>query len=79
MPDPSHDLSGPAGVSQSMSTTADSDPVPSPCVDVCRIDAATGLCVGCARTLDEIAAWGTLDAAAKRHIWLQLRGRQSIA
>ena len=42
--------------------------VPSPCIGVCAIDAATGLCTGCRRTLDEIAAWGTLDDAAKRAI-----------
>jgi uncharacterized protein len=42
--------------------------VPSPCTGVCRIDAATGLCAGCARTLDEIAAWSTLDDDARRAI-----------
>ena len=42
------------------------DAVPSPCINVCRIDAASGLCVGCARTLDEIAAWSSLDDAGKR-------------
>lgn len=31
--------------------------VPSPCVNVCRMDPDTGLCRGCLRTLDEIAAW----------------------
>jgi predicted Fe-S protein YdhL (DUF1289 family) len=35
--------------------------VPSPCISVCRMDAATGLCEGCFRTLDEIAAWGIGD------------------
>ncbi|HET8830586.1 MAG TPA: DUF1289 domain-containing protein, partial [Casimicrobiaceae bacterium] len=40
-------------------------PIASPCISVCRIDDATALCVGCLRTLDEIAAWGTLDNAAR--------------
>ncbi len=40
----------------------------SPCIDVCRIDVTTGLCEGCLRTIDEIAAWGTLDASARRAI-----------
>ena len=31
--------------------------VPSPCVKVCAMDEARGLCRGCARTLDEIANW----------------------
>ena len=43
--------------------------VPSPCTSVCRIEPSTGLCVGCARTLDEIAAWGVLDDAARRAVW----------
>ena len=32
--------------------------MPSPCISVCRMDAVSGLCEGCFRTLDEIAAWG---------------------
>ncbi len=51
-------------------------PVPSPCINVCRMDAASGWCEGCLRTLDEIAAWGQLDDAAKRHVLLQLRERR---
>lgn len=49
--------------------------VPSPCVSVCRMDAATGLCEGCLRTLDEIAAWSTLDDAGKRRVWQHLEQR----
>jgi uncharacterized protein len=52
-------------------------PVPSPCVNVCRIDEAAGWCAGCQRTLDEIAAWSTLDDAAKRAVWVQLERRRS--
>ena len=29
----------------------------SPCVDICEIDGATGWCVGCGRTGDEIGEW----------------------
>ncbi len=43
--------------------------VPSPCVSVCRMDAGSGLCEGCLRTIDEIAGWGRLDDVAKRRIW----------
>jgi predicted Fe-S protein YdhL (DUF1289 family) len=32
--------------------------IASPCINVCSMDAATALCVGCYRTLDEIALWG---------------------
>ncbi len=54
-------------------------PVPSPCIDVCRIDAATGVCVGCRRTLDEIAAWSRMDDAGKRAVWALLPGRVPAA
>jgi predicted Fe-S protein YdhL (DUF1289 family) len=30
---------------------------------------ATGLCEGCLRTIDEIAAWGVLDDDARRAVW----------
>ncbi|MBX3620249.1 MAG: DUF1289 domain-containing protein [Rhizobacter sp.] len=52
-------------------------PVPSPCINVCRMDAATGLCAGCLRTIDEIAAWSTLDDDAKRAVWLSVEQRQA--
>jgi predicted Fe-S protein YdhL (DUF1289 family) len=39
--------------------------VPSPCVKVCQIDAAGGLCRGCLRTLDEIARWSSMTPADK--------------
>ncbi len=53
------------------------EPVPSPCVSVCRMDAASGLCEGCLRTLDEIAAWSTMDDAAKSAVWLHI-GRRAV-
>jgi uncharacterized protein len=50
--------------------------VPSPCINVCRIDAAQGWCAGCLRTLDEIAAWSTMPDDGKRAVWLQLAQRR---
>ncbi|WP_298232775.1 DUF1289 domain-containing protein [uncultured Azohydromonas sp.] len=52
-------------------------PVGSPCTGVCRMDPATGWCLGCARTIDEIAGWSTLDDAARRAVWLRLPPRQA--
>jgi len=49
--------------------------IPSPCVSICRMDAATGLCEGCWRTLDEIAAWSALDAQGKRAVWQRIGER----
>lgn len=45
---------------------------PSPCISVCRMDAVTGRCEGCFRTLDEIAAWGMMADADKRAVWQEL-------
>lgn len=50
-------------------------PVPSPCVNVCHIEPASGLCAGCLRTLDEIGAWSQLADDAKRRVWAALPGR----
>lgn len=54
---------------------ADDAGVPSPCISVCRMHPVTGLCEGCLRTLDEIAAWSQLADADKRAVWLQLEAR----
>ncbi|HLX29328.1 MAG TPA: DUF1289 domain-containing protein [Casimicrobiaceae bacterium] len=53
--------------------------VASPCISVCRIDDATGLCVGCFRTLDEIAAWGALDDEARRVVWRAIAVRRKAS
>ena len=50
--------------------------VASPCINVCRIEAATGYCAGCLRTLAEIATWGSLDDAGKRAVLAQLAQRR---
>jgi hypothetical protein len=41
------------------------------------MDAASGVCVGCCRTLDEIAAWSVLDADAKRAVLAALPARRA--
>ena len=48
---------------------------PSPCVSVCRMDAARQYCEGCLRTLEELRAWGSSDASAQRQIWLKIKER----
>ena len=52
------------------------DCVPSPCIRVCVLDEGGRICTGCFRTLEEIASWGTLDAAAKRRILAELPARK---
>jgi hypothetical protein len=53
--------------------------VASPCISVCRMDAKTGLCEGCLRTLDEIAAWSTMADEDKRRVWALLPARRDRA
>ncbi|MBF6989082.1 MULTISPECIES: DUF1289 domain-containing protein [Cupriavidus] len=50
-------------------------PVPSPCRNVCRMDAASGYCEGCLRTIEEIAGWSSASDEDKRRIWAQLPRR----
>lgn len=47
----------------------------SPCTGVCRIDEATGWCLGCKRTLAEIADWPMLSVREKRDVLARLAGR----
>jgi uncharacterized protein len=46
----------------------------SPCVDICRLD-AKGLCIGCRRTIEEIAEWPRADEARRREILRALQQR----
>jgi prolyl-tRNA editing enzyme YbaK/EbsC (Cys-tRNA(Pro) deacylase)/predicted Fe-S protein YdhL (DUF1289 family) len=48
----------------------------SPCVNVCRMEARTGWCEGCWRTIDEIAAWSRLSDAERESVWVALPGRR---
>lgn len=51
--------------------------VASPCISVCRMDAASGLCVGCLRTIDEIAAWSVLDDDERRGVLAAIGQRRA--
>ena len=53
--------------------------VPSPCISICKMDAATGLCSGCRRTIDEIAGWSRYSDAEKRVIWQLIAARRGPA
>ncbi|MEM1431302.1 MAG: DUF1289 domain-containing protein [Pseudomonadota bacterium] len=47
----------------------------SPCVGLCKLDDATGYCLGCARTGDEIAGWGSVPGAHRAAVWAALPDR----
>ena len=51
--------------------------IPSPCISVCRMDAATDACEGCFRTRQEIAGWSQASDAGKRVIWDRVEQRMA--
>lgn len=60
-----------------MPNASSSSLIPSPCVSVCRMNARTGWCEGCFRTIDEIAAWSSMSDMQKRTVWKLLPARRA--
>jgi uncharacterized protein len=54
------------------------DDPPSPCTDVCRLDAGYAYCIGCHRTIDEITRWTAMTSAEKRAVLDQLPARRAV-
>lgn len=54
-----------------------SELIESPCVKVCAIDPTTGWCLGCGRSMREIAGWSTLPPDQRRAIAGELDGRKA--
>jgi predicted Fe-S protein YdhL (DUF1289 family) len=46
-----------------------------PCIKVCFIDPADGLCTGCRRSRHEIARWSSYSDAERRRIMQELKSR----
>ena len=59
--------------------TTDEFELASPCVGVCLMDPDDGLCMGCYRTIEEIAAWGELPRDGRMEILACLRERRAAA
>ena len=53
--------------------------VESPCVRVCAIDATSGWCRGCFRTLGEISGWTSYTAAEQRALLAEIERRRQAA
>lgn len=53
--------------------------IPSPCIGVCRLEAQTGVCEGCLRTAEEIAAWPFATNAERLEMVQRLRQRRRAA
>ncbi|MGH6614268.1 DUF1289 domain-containing protein [Sphingomonas sp.] len=49
--------------------------IASPCINICEIDEVSGLCAGCARTIDEIAGWTSGTAEWRDAVMAALPGR----
>lgn len=49
--------------------------IESPCVSICMLDSNAKTCVGCGRTIDEIARWSTMTPVARSKIMSELPAR----
>ncbi|HEX7757861.1 MAG TPA: DUF1289 domain-containing protein [Caulobacteraceae bacterium] len=52
-------------------------PIATPCIKVCVVDGESGLCLGCYRSLQEVAAWQKLDAAQRTAVMAELPSRRA--
>ncbi|HOY78153.1 MAG TPA: DUF1289 domain-containing protein [Hyphomonadaceae bacterium] len=50
-------------------------PIKTPCVKVCVVDGASGNCLGCGRTLGEIARWARLSDPERDAVMVALSAR----
>lgn len=50
-----------------------------PCIGICRMSEASGLCIGCRRSLAEIAGWGGMSEDARRRLMRLLPDRDPFA
>ena len=58
-------------------STADTSSMETPCVKICTLDARSGLCLGCGRTIEEITRWSRMSDAERSRIMAELPARLS--
>jgi hypothetical protein len=51
------------------------DEIESPCVKVCVVHPVERICVGCLRSVEEIAGWGRMSAEERRAVMAELPER----
>ncbi len=51
------------------------DEIDSPCIKLCVLHSVEGICVGCFRTADEIAAWSTMTPEMRKALMESLPER----
>lgn len=49
--------------------------IETPCVKICVLDPVSAVCIGCGRTVAEIAAWSDMPADERRRIMAMLAER----
>ena len=49
--------------------------IASPCTGICKLDEATGWCLGCARTGEEMDGWRVHSEEARQAVWDQIPAR----
>ena len=52
-------------------------PIRTPCVEVCVVDGESGLCLGCYRTLHEVAAWASFSDDERERLMGELPSRRA--
>ena len=50
----------------------------SPCIKVCQMDPVRGVCIGCCRTLDEIARWSGMSESERSQVMNDLGERRKL-
>lgn len=50
--------------------------VATPCIQVCTVDGESGLCLGCLRSLGEIAGWSRFTDGERERIMAELPARK---
>lgn len=51
----------------------------SPCIDVCELDPGRRYCIGCLRSIEEIAGWSAMDASERSRVMSDLPRRRAAA
>jgi predicted Fe-S protein YdhL (DUF1289 family) len=51
-------------------------PIKTPCIKVCIVDGESGLCLGCYRTLNEVAAWTRFSDEKRERLMAELPARR---
>jgi uncharacterized protein len=49
----------------------------SPCIGICKIEPRSGLCLGCARSLDEIGRWRDASDEERKRIIAEIPARKA--